>query len=193
MSSLLLSPHNDDECLFGSYTILRERPHVIVCFASLAQSFTDSTITAARRTLETRRALDILDPYVKFEQWDIPDWPKRDDGTDPRAHSNRLRAQMGQLARDRQYDRVFAPLPEPEGDPQHNLVGETARALWGDRVTFYCTYQLHHGKTTSSNKVLYHPEWPARKRLALACYESQLSLPSTVHHFTGDLDEFYAD
>jgi len=27
---LLLSPHNDDECLFAAYTLMREKPLVIV-------------------------------------------------------------------------------------------------------------------------------------------------------------------
>jgi LmbE family N-acetylglucosaminyl deacetylase len=62
--NLLLSPHNDDECLFAAYTLMREKPLVIIVTdsdAHLAEG-----ITAYDRREESRRACELLGVPVVF-------------------------------------------------------------------------------------------------------------------------------
>ena len=61
---LLLAPHSDDECLFAAYTLMRERPLVIVVTDSDAQ-LADG-VTAQQRRDESRRACELLSVPVVF-------------------------------------------------------------------------------------------------------------------------------
>jgi LmbE family N-acetylglucosaminyl deacetylase len=45
---LFLAPHCDDEALFGAFTLLRHRPHVLIC------------VNTPKREAETRAAMEIL-------------------------------------------------------------------------------------------------------------------------------------
>jgi LmbE family N-acetylglucosaminyl deacetylase len=56
---VFLAPHGDDETLFGAFTLLQHKPHVIVCC--------DRGIT---RLAETAAACALLG--VTFEQWHDP-------------------------------------------------------------------------------------------------------------------------
>src|ERR1044072_9645804 len=59
---LLLSPHNDDECLFAAYTLMREKPLVIIVTDSdLAEG-----VTAHQRREESTRACELLGVPVVF-------------------------------------------------------------------------------------------------------------------------------
>lgn len=58
--SVFLSPHNDDEALFGAFTLLRHRPRVVICLYDGEQ-----------RADESRMACAILGCEV--EQWQC-DW-----------------------------------------------------------------------------------------------------------------------
>ena len=57
--SVFLAPHSDDEVLFGAFTLLRHKPHVIVC-----------TPGGHVREAETAAACQILG--VTWEQWRAP-------------------------------------------------------------------------------------------------------------------------
>lgn len=59
MSSVFLAPHSDDETLFGAFTLLRHKPHVIIC-----------TQGGPEREAETEAACQILG--VTWEQWRLP-------------------------------------------------------------------------------------------------------------------------
>src|SRR5215217_1441618 len=59
---LLLSPHNDDECLFAAYTLMREKPLVIV----ITDSDLAGGVTAHERREESRRACELLGVPVVF-------------------------------------------------------------------------------------------------------------------------------
>jgi len=61
---LLLSPHNDDECLFAAYTLMREKPLVIIVTDSDAQLA--EGITAQQRREESIRACELLSVPVVF-------------------------------------------------------------------------------------------------------------------------------
>ena len=56
MSAVFLAPHHDDETLFGAFTLLRHKPHVIVCTPG--------------GPAETAAACQILG--VTWEQWYAP-------------------------------------------------------------------------------------------------------------------------
>ncbi len=87
-------------------------------------------------------------------------------------------------------DRIFAPMWEQDGQPEHNAVSN--KAAWtGADVTHYATY-TSVGKTTTLNQVPYEPEWIGLKLRALACYASQFDQPGRAAHFLRDQSEFYA-
>ena len=161
--NLLLSPHHDDETLFAAYTLLRHRPHVVVCFDGGPRYGMPKV-----RKAETAAAMGILgctwEPL--YGQGDLAGALKRFDPV-----------------------RVFAPLPESRGNFEHNLAGTVAADLWPDRVTYYTTY-TPEGRTTLGEPVLVEDGWEALKRQALDCYRSQIAHPGTRPHFFRPLDEY---
>lgn len=161
--NLLLSPHHDDAELFASYACLRYRPHVVVCF-------TGGTRYGATdvRQAETAAAMRILGC----------EWSALYEQTDRAAYLESLDPA-----------RVFAPMPEPDGNAEHNFVGELALDLWPDRVTLYTTY-TPSGRTVVGDPVRVEAGWKDLKRRALACYVSQIAHPGTRPHFRRPLDEY---
>jgi len=70
-AKLFLSPHNDDEALFGAFTIMREKPLVLIVTDSHIQYLRGDGITPGQRRLETQRAMKKLGVEIYF--LDIPD------------------------------------------------------------------------------------------------------------------------
>jgi LmbE family N-acetylglucosaminyl deacetylase len=171
--SLFLAPHNDDETLFGSFTILEHQPHVVVCFRSYKQEHLYG-ITAAARELETARAVWHLG--TGWEQLHNPDH---------RPDLDKLVFDLGVLDHEHEPDVVWAPAVEEGGHEQHNMVGQVARALWGDRVRPYLTYRRGHMRSRGI-EVPFQTNWVLRKLRALACYETQIGL-------TGDCQPWFMD
>jgi len=171
--AVFLSPHNDDETLFGAFTILGDRPRVIVCFRSVVQA-QQYGIPHAVREAETAEALRCLG-LEGYEQWTIsdaqPDWV-------------RLHDQIAQI----EASVIYAPLPEADGNAQHNRVGLMAAKLHGKGL-YYATYTTK-GKSREGRRVVFEPRWPWLKMKALACYQSQATLPSTYDHFLRDQYEY---
>lgn len=165
MTAVFLSPHHDDETLFGAFTLLRERPLVIMVYDD-----------GPEREAETDAAMRILECEV--EHWRFP-----------------LDAVAEEIApRIREYasELTFAPLWEATGQPQHNMVAEAAagaRSFMG--ITAFATY-TPAGKTITANPVSYEPEWVPLKIRALACYPSQSGHPSHAPHFIRDQTEYVA-
>jgi LmbE family N-acetylglucosaminyl deacetylase len=174
---VLLAPHNDDETLFASFTILRERPRVIVCLRSFKQSaswYPGGPIDWQEREAETAAAMAILG--CDWEQWPYPD-----------AHPEWATVRSRIL--DLDADLVIAPHPEEGGHEHHNKIGEIA----GERVSvrFYKTYV--DGTVRSSGTEVTPEPWMIPLKLrALACYESQMRSPATAHHFLGPIREYTA-
>lgn len=170
--NLFLSPHSDDESLFGAYTLLRHQPHVVICLEGRrARHLVPNKV----RVAETAAAMEILG--CGFRQLrvpcDPPDWTKVEE------HLIRFRP-----------ERVWAPLPELDGHPQHNALGNLAAHLWPGRVEFYSTYTLHGGRSQVGTRVEEEPGWRQLKKRALGCYHSQNSKPDTAMHFQRDLAEY---
>ena len=124
--SVFIAPHNDDETLFGAFTLLRERPHVVVCLRSMVQELRGCGITYRQRERETAAAMRTLG-VPSWEQWEIPDsepdWALLED---------RLRSLDAA--------RVFAPAVETGGHEHHNAIAAIAERAFGGRLTAYLTY-----------------------------------------------------
>jgi LmbE family N-acetylglucosaminyl deacetylase len=181
---LFLSPHNDDETLFGAFTILRESKDLIVAivFDSQVQvNAGNATCGRTERRLETLEALSILGissplltAFLGFpDDRPILSWSFFADAVH----------KIGE------FESVYAPAVEDGGHDQHNFVGRMADMFFPNRVTHYMTY-TNRGKSIGT-PVRYEADWPVRKLRALACYTSQIALPSTRDHFLRDQNEYY--
>ena len=57
---LFLSPHPDDETLFGAFTLMREKPLVVIITDSYIQQNRGENITPQQRFQESVNAMKIL-------------------------------------------------------------------------------------------------------------------------------------
>jgi len=168
-AGVLFAPHSDDEALFGAFTILKYRPHVVVCFPSVGD-YGDTTI----REAETREAMSVLGA-AQVQQWD----------------GRELVAKMRKMDARLKPSRVWAP-DRDTSHPDHVAVAMAAREVFGDRVTTFHTYREGQ-KVRSGRLVPFEPAWVSQKLRALARYQSQLNHPRAVYWFTQDLAEYYGE
>jgi hypothetical protein len=166
VQGLLFSPHNDDESLFSAFTILRHRPHVVVCYPSVGDYGSPSV-----REDESRLAVGVLGG-AGFEQWKGGD----------------LVAQMRAIDERMKPSRVWAPDPRAS-HPDHVAVARAAREVFGGRLTTFHTYDSG-GKVRDGRPVQFEPEWVYHKHRALIRYESQATHPRASVFFTWDLLEY---
>lgn len=176
---VFLAPHNDDETLFGTFTLLREQPRVITLLRGDAQEERGIAVTSSEREAETAAALDVLG-VTAWEQW-----PYSDIDTPWQEVRDRLASLRA--------SHVYAPSVERGGHRHHNAVGAIARMLWPGKVTFYTTY-TNRGRTTKGREVPWEHHWVLLKLQALACYRSQIVHPETrtTEHFLSRQLEYYA-
>lgn len=167
--TVFFSPHQDDETLFAAFTLIRERPLVVVCFPS-DPAYGDT----ATRLSETRAAVEILGAGP-VEQWTGGD----------------LEAQMRVLDRQVHPVRVWAPDIETS-HPEHLAVHMAARHVFGDRLITYHTY-IDGEKVTSPYVVPFEPAWVAQKLRALCRYQTQLQHPRAHRFFLNDLFEYLGE
>lgn len=121
--TILFSPHPDDESLFASFTIIRHKPRVVICFGSTGDYGDTDT-----RASESRKAVAILGGGP-VEQWDGAD----------------LEAKMREIDGRIRPTRVWAPSAN-SSHPDHVAVALAAGAVFGRRLTTFHTYkrQLPH-------------------------------------------------
>jgi LmbE family N-acetylglucosaminyl deacetylase len=170
---LLLSPHCDDETLFASYTLLRHKPSVLICFNGRRARHLPRD---HEREAETEAAMKILGCKVVFArvQCDPADWYELEAAVKPMDPTE-----------------VWAPLPEPGGNLGHNGVGNLAARLWPDRTIFYTTYSGEDNwRSAIGTPVASEPKWADKKLRALDCYASQKMKPDTAFHFSRSLGEY---
>lgn len=175
MADLFLAPHNDDETLFGSFTIIRKRPYVVICLRSDKQQALG--VSYETRERETEAALEQLgDPL-----W----WQSEVLDTDPypaeklREHFHALNERLAPI------EDVYAPAIEEGGHEQHNLIGQLAEEVWGQQVRPYLTYRRGYMRSRG-REVVPEPGYAVMKMRALACYGSQIDLASTKPWFFDD-------
>lgn len=178
MKKLLLSPHNDDEALFAAFTVIRERPHVVVCFRG-AEGYGDPAVRAD----ESWEALAFLGA-VGFEQWDLA-------GSTDEDVQRHLRA----LDEVHRFEHVYAPDLECT-HREHAQVARCAARVFRGKLTPYHTYEHARGaawptRVTSDRPVEHEPEWVMRKMSALRCYKTQIMHPRISDLFLDDQREYY--
>jgi LmbE family N-acetylglucosaminyl deacetylase len=189
VSKLLIAPHTDDESLFCAFTIMREKPLVLIVFDSYVQVARGHTnCTAKTRSTETIKALHELSPASSAHR--LVFLGLRDDDLNPLHYiKEKLRAIAST-----QIEEIYYPAFEQDGHDQHNAVALAVEAEFTGlcRLTSYLTYTRTHGKSRSNKPVPYTPDMIARKHRALACYTSQMD-PATGcdSWFMGDMMEYY--
>lgn len=162
-TSCLFAPHNDDEALFGTYTILRYKPKVFIVTRSEKQEARHIRYTT--RNTETDNALKILG--AEYELLDIPETQLTVD-----LLKNRIK--------DFDYKVIFAPAIQG-GHLHHDIVGQALKELWGDRVIHYATYTKENLTPTGNVELKPTQEEIDLKNKALDCYKSQF--PWNESHF----------
>lgn len=163
---IFLAPHNDDEVLFGAYTLLSAKPLVIICTDSYIQLDRGDNVTKEERIEETKKAMDILGIDVEFLH--IPD--------------NQITEELlEEKLKNYKADIVFAPAIEDGGNPIHNMVGKIAKKLFNTR--HYMTYTKDNTKTKGSIMIYPNEEEKELKQKALSCYPSQMKISTTRPFF----------
>jgi LmbE family N-acetylglucosaminyl deacetylase len=164
---LLLSPHNDDECLFAAYTLMREKPLVIVVTDSdLAEG-----VTARQRREESRRACELLDVPVVFLGLK--------DGTLEQQKDD-LRRRLEPLA-SQPWSKVYAPAIQG-GHKDHDALGDVVSTMFSP-VSYYATYAAGELFSPAGREIEPTPEEVEHKNRALDCYPSQIRLARTLNRF----------
>lgn len=174
--NLWISPHSDDAVLFGAFTLMREHPLVLTVTDSYIQANRGENITAEQRRNEDIEAMKILNCSIVFGGI-------RDDIIDEWAVTNLL-------SKFHNFDTVYAPALQG-GNKDHDLISKVALDIFGDKVTQYSTYAKGEWYTEGNIKVPASDEEHTTfiraeadlKEKALACYQSQINLPSTKPHF----------
>ena len=159
---LLLSPHNDDECLFAAYTLMREQPLVVIVTdsdAHLAEG-----ITAQQRREESTRACELLGVPVVFLGLK--------DGTLDQQKPE-LRRRLEPFA-SQPWTHVYAPAIQG-GHKDHDALGEVVSSMFS-QVSYYATYALGECFTAAGREIIPTPEEVDLKIRALKCYPSQIRL-----------------
>ena len=164
---LLLSPHNDDECLFAAYTLMREKPLVIVVTDSdLAEG-----VTADQRRQESRRACELLGVPVVF--LGLKDGTLKEQQADLRRRLEPFASQA--------WARVYAPAIQG-GHKDHDALGDVVSTMFS-AVSYYATYAAGELFSPAGSEIEPTPEEVERKNRALDCYPSQIRLARTLSRF----------
>lgn len=164
----LIAPHQDDEILFCSYTLMREKPIIISITDSYIQpNRGDIACEADIRRQETINAATMIGCPVVFlgiKDTDLTEGVLRE----------RLRP-FNPYA-------VYIPALQG-GNAQHDLISTVCSSLWGERCEHYCTYTKTELYTTGAIEIKPTQEEIDMKNRMLDCFKSQLALPSTRPHF----------
>lgn len=171
---IVLSPHNDDETLFAAFTILREKPHVIVCYGSAGDYG-----RSEERKWESDAAVRILGGG--FEQWNVKpgdaDW---------------LHSSLVTVSTRYNPERVYAP-DLACSHPDHRLLATVARDVFKGRLTTYHTYDSRGRVINQSRPVPISAGMVDSKLQALACYKTQIYHPRAEQFFLDDQREYYGE
>ena len=162
---LFLSPHQDDEMLFGAYTLIRKKPFVVICTSSVVQWERGDGITDAERSRETVNALRT----IGITQSGFIGLP------DSTATAHQLEDGLRALLGGQKIERVWAP-PIEGGHKQHDMVGYVATEIWKNKVIYYSTYTKERLYPLGEIEVKPTAEEIDLKDKALDCYTSQLRI-----------------
>lgn len=183
MRKIFISTHNDDETLFGAFTIMRHREdiEVVVVYDSYAQPMLGhASCDKATRRRETSSALYVME---------VRNAPHFLGMTDLHTNGNDVACLL------RQYIgcQVWYPAFEDGGTCHRNVVAEAAHHVFTSaNKTEYLTCS-ERGKSTSG-RFVEPAAWTdiPTKMIALSCYLTQIALPGYRHHFLRSQEEYYA-
>ena len=163
--NLFIAPHNDDEALFGAFTLMREHPLVVIVTDSWIQRNRGTSITADERWLETKNAMDSLGcSVIRLGIRDdvIDEWSVKD-----------------KLSRFYGFDHVYAPAVQG-GNKDHDLIGKIAEEIFGHTMTVvfkqYSTYASGEFYNPGHIPVTPTEQEIELKNKALQFYTSQLRI-----------------
>lgn len=172
---IFLSTHNDDESLFGAYTLMRLKPLTIIVTDSYLQPARGEVgCEAEARRQETIEAMKLAGCPVLF--LGIPDNELTEEI---------LKERLAGL----NPARIYAPAIHEGGNVHHNIVGKVALELFGDRCERYTSYNNNSLYIEGNYEIKPTEEEKNLKGQMLACYTSQLNLPSTRPHFEAVIDK----
>lgn len=159
---LFISPHDDDNVLFGAFTCIREKPTVMVVLDSYIQPARgEQGCSAEERAKETTDANDILGCAV--ERLGIHD----DEVTEEILEAHLKTYDV--------YDVVYAPALQG-GNPHHDMISRVCDKVFGSRVMHYTTYEKTKLWTRGVTEIVPTPKELEIKNRALACYVSQIAI-----------------
>jgi LmbE family N-acetylglucosaminyl deacetylase len=167
--NLALIPHNDDESLFLAYTLMRERPQVVIVFDSYIQYWT----TNVERRQESIKALSLLGITPIFL------------GLNERTSTeDDVRKALMKLKPNHCY--------APSGSHHHHqLIGKLAQELYNN-VTIYTTYEGTNYLVEGKVKITPTIEEINLKNKMLDCYKSQLIKNAPHFEAVRGKPEYYA-
>lgn len=165
--NLLLSPHIDDECLFASYTLIRQQPWLL--FVTDSDMQLERGVTSAQRRQESRRACEYLGVAVAFLGL-----------KDGLVEETDLQQRLKPFA-NLPWESVYAPAIEG-GHRDHAVVRKIASALFGP-VYYSSTYYDPAIGPNGDHEIIPTRHEIEMKNRALDFYESQISLPDVRVHF----------
>lgn len=172
---LFVSPHNDDETLFGAFTLMREKPLVVIVTDSYIQpNRGDKGCSARERREETSRAMRLLGCPVFFAGL-------RDDTLDAGSVVSLLASFEG-------FEMIYAPSFQG-GNVQHDMISSIAMQVFGPKLVTYTTYTKTELYTKGEIEIIPTSEENELKHQALWCYQSQINLSSTKPHFEAVIDQ----
>lgn len=169
MSSILISPHDDDSHLFASFTLLREKSIVVVITDGYIQfNRGDIGCSAEVRAEETRTACEVTgNPVIRLGL--------KDSELDEASLLKALQRLSG-------FETVYTPAIQG-GNWQHDLISKVAKEVFGNKCIEYTTYTKTELWTKGNTEIIPTQEEIELKNKALDCYKSQLNLGSTRPHF----------
>src|SRR5690242_1458431 len=168
MKRLLISPHDDDQALFGAVTCLRYHPDVLIVLDSYIQTNRGERVDAAGREKETEEANKILGCRTLRSHL-------RDDTVTEQEIENSL-----QVYATYGYDLVYVPELQG-GNIHHDMVNRVAKRVFGDKCIFYTTYTKQDLWTTGETEAVPNERELQLKNEALDCYKSQIAI--NLPHF----------
>ena len=177
---LFIAPHNDDEALWGAYTLMRDKPLVFVATISKRQG--DNGLERLRESYQACKFLGC--PMISSGIYD----------------SELTEENLTEVLKHFVGDDiiVFAPAYYENGHPDHNICSNVASKLF-DKVVYYNSYRQIDGRAvldTSGAPSLVemkNERHEARKHEMLQFYKTQIGRDQTKPFFLNVSKEYYAE
>lgn len=168
MNAIFISPHNDDEALFGAYTLMRSNKiPVLVVTDSYIQKERGDGIGWWQRREETSWAMKMVGSPVIFGGI-----------ADTEINEQNLSELLRKL---RGFDFAYIPAVQG-GNRHHDLIGSVAPRFFKNHFK-YTTYTPTELWTTGDIEIVPTKEEMALKNKMLDSYQTQIQLRATAPHF----------